>query len=1567
MKTILQKSIFRIFAFIAILSSSILQAQVTLPHVDPINYTVGQGLQAQTGWTVLNSGDDLLISSGNLSYTGLPASTGSKVTFTGAGIDGAKLFTQQTSGTVYFSFLLNVAALGSLNTTGGYFAGFTEGTGTNFGATLWTRSDGAGYDIGLNPRTTAANTVWSPGTTTVGTTVFVVMAYQMVAGATNDIVKIWINPTVGAVEPTATFSATNTLADLANVNRIFLRQDSTTTTPSIEMDEFRIGTTWNAVNPAPAGTITALPANLTDFGSINTGSNSASQSFVVNGSTLGANDIIVTAPSTDFQVSLDDAAWFSSVNITPTSGTVTNQTVYARFSPQAGGIKSGNIAVTSLNASQQNVAVSGTGVAATSNTSDIIENGSFTYPTDIDYTAYQATVITDLNSIEVAGFTIRDGGATAPDADTSGTELNSISFSLSNFANIRTVALYDGTTKLGEAAGAATVTFSGLTLTANDDSTKNFSLRVTFTTSVVDNQQFQFAVTAVTANVLGSTFSGPGTAVSSIAGNNNKIEVTATKIVYGGNAVTSVLNVAMTPSPTVRALDANNVLDLDYTSTVDITSTGTLAVSPTTVSAVAGVATFTNIVHTQTGLGLQLTAASGAFTTIASALFDVYNPIFANPITGTVNSASAYTTGQTVATNLTVSGIVKAAGLNAASVTDRFSASNWSTGGYDATKYFEFTLTPNSGYEIDFVNFIYTGQASGTGPTAFSFRSSLDNYVAEIGTPTALGANISLAGAAYQDVAIPVTFRIYGYTASGAAGTFSVNNFTFNGSVNVSPIPSISALPNALNTLDYFVGSGPSAAQSFNVNAASLSPAADDLTITASANFEVSTDNTIFGTTATISYTGGAVTNVPVYVRTVSGLALGTYTGNVTVTGGTAPTATVNVQGIVRTAFAIPYANSFRTQTVVNDAVAQGFIINNAVFNITGYEQLSVNGYIETPTIDFTQLSTMQVAFSSATFGGITGQTMQLQISTDNGGNYTALATFVLPSANFAVYKTNIDFAAYPSTTGKLRVQMTAGTNTSRFRDFYILNTTTWNGTAWSNGTPDAGVIATIEGDYNSTSDGLLTAKNLTVTTGNVVIASGDTMHLEDELTVNGGSVSFENNANLIQVNTATNTGNITVERDASLRRLDYVYWGAPVTGQNLKLFSPMTVSPPVGSSRFYTLDEATNNFSQIVDPTIVNFDLGKGYMIRAPNDFTTSLQTFVGLFTGVPHNGNVNVAVTRLGQGFNLIANPYPSPIKASKFFTANPTIGTIYLWTHFNQAAASGANYATYNATGTASIPSLSGSATPNGYIQTGQGFLINAPALTTNVAFTNLMREDNHDNQFFRNANDNNTATDKNRIWLNLNNATEGLNQTLIGYVDGATNDLDVQFDGKLIETEKSSLYNIINGEQYVIQGKALPFSATDVVPLGFKAIEAGDYTIAMDHFDGLFADGQDIFLKDNLTGITHNIKENPYTFTSTEGTFSDRFAVVYQNTTLGIENPTLDANSIVVYTKNNVLSINAGATVMQNVSVFDVSGRLLYTNNNVNASTTAISINVAQQVLVVQITSTEHKTVSKKVIF
>ncbi|MFN4199200.1 MAG: hypothetical protein ACK4FS_09265, partial [Flavobacterium sp.] len=160
--------------------------------------------------------------------------------------------------------------------------------------------------------------------------------------------------------------------------------------------------------------------------------------------------------------------------------------------------------------------------------------------------------------------------------------------------------------------------------------------------------------------------------------------------------------------------------------------------------------------------------------------------IFENPIIGTnPNTANPYTAGQVVDPNLTVSGIGRGPGINGNNANNRYNANTWNSLGLEANRYFEFVLTPNTGYKIDFVSFVYTGQASGTGPNSFAFRSSVDGFSTDIGTPTATGATISLALPQFQVITSPITFRLYAWGASAATGTYSVNTFTFNGEVSL--------------------------------------------------------------------------------------------------------------------------------------------------------------------------------------------------------------------------------------------------------------------------------------------------------------------------------------------------------------------------------------------------------------------------------------------------------------------------------------------------------------------------------------------------------------------------------------------------------------------------------------------------------------------------------------------------------------------------------------------------------------------------------------------------------------
>ncbi len=245
--------------FIMLMSAATLaQDSVTVPYTDHFNYNTGS-IGGQGKWVNLNTGDSLLVTAGNLSYPGFAASTGKKLAFDGSGKDPAITFTQTYSGKIYASFLLKISSLGSMNTTGGYIATFYQGAASvTSGTLLWLRkdADGTSFDIGLSSRTTTTIS-WTTAKT-VGTTYLIVMDYEIVSGATNDVSNLWINPDASsfgsATVPTPALTTTNSAADLTGLGRFTIRQDATTATPFCELDELRIGATWADVTPAFSAT-----------------------------------------------------------------------------------------------------------------------------------------------------------------------------------------------------------------------------------------------------------------------------------------------------------------------------------------------------------------------------------------------------------------------------------------------------------------------------------------------------------------------------------------------------------------------------------------------------------------------------------------------------------------------------------------------------------------------------------------------------------------------------------------------------------------------------------------------------------------------------------------------------------------------------------------------------------------------------------------------------------------------------------------------------------------------------------------------------------------------------------------------------------------------------------------------------------------------------------------------------------------------------------------------------------------------------------------------------------------
>ncbi|MFL5762601.1 MAG: M43 family zinc metalloprotease [Bacteroidia bacterium] len=128
------------------------------------------------------------------------------------------------------------------------------------------------------------------------------------------------------------------------------------------------------------------------------------------------------------------------------------------------------------------------------------------------------------------------------------------------------------------------------------------------------------------------------------------------------------------------------------------------------------------------------------------------------------------------------------------------------TGSVNTGKYYEFTVSPVLAQALTLTGISFKVQRDATGPRTYVVRSSADGYTSNlaasispsnpnlsvqggtvffVNTDTTIsltGSKITLSGASFTNINnTAVTFRIYGYNAEDALGTFSVDDITLTG------------------------------------------------------------------------------------------------------------------------------------------------------------------------------------------------------------------------------------------------------------------------------------------------------------------------------------------------------------------------------------------------------------------------------------------------------------------------------------------------------------------------------------------------------------------------------------------------------------------------------------------------------------------------------------------------------------------------------------------------------------------------------------------------------------------
>lgn len=508
----------------------------------------------------------------------------------------------------------------------------------------------------------------------------------------------------------------------------------------------------------------------------------------------------------------------------------------------------------------------------------------------------------------------------------------------------------------------------------------------------------------------------------------------------------------------------------------------------------------------------------------------------------------------------------------------------------------------------------------------------------------------------------------------------------------------------------------------------------------------------------------------------------------------------------------------------------------------------------------------------------------------------------------------------WPVTDPFMRIFNVSTVDTTISLPYSLCSITSYSGTSWSNGIPDANSSAIVEGDLTIDSN-LVMGQLLTVNENTVTVNSGKTLEIAGTL-IHDGSLVVNSGASLITYASSgsSGVGVITINRDTRYGGGKYSFVGSPVNqdiaikGSNLG-----TAVYKYNETTNYDIDAGLSRWEDALATTLIP---GVGYA----QAFQESLN-----FTGIPNTGEVKVtgltnttgsATNTADRGWNLVSNPYPAAIDLSSFLSYNEAIdASIYLWDDHGSELGRGDNgdYLVANTIGSVSGPNGGGF---EGYIGSVQGFFVRltSDANGDTVVFQESMR-----------VNGNNTSTtflrkssEHSHVKLTLKDENGQYEEILIGYRATATQGIDRLFDARKLSISDTRFFSLINDEEYAIQG--VPQNDMNDVKIGYNTVESGILTIEV--ADMVTNDHTQLYLVDKYTKtMTPISKDLKYVFSSLSGYIADRFSIVYdqRNADLSVISDTGDFMTWTSFQVMDKLHIKA-EEIMKNakIKVFDLRG-------------------------------------------
>lgn len=524
----------------------------------------------------------------------------------------------------------------------------------------------------------------------------------------------------------------------------------------------------------------------------------------------------------------------------------------------------------------------------------------------------------------------------------------------------------------------------------------------------------------------------------------------------------------------------------------------------------------------------------------------------------------------------------------------------------------------------------------------------------------------------------------------------------------------------------------------------------------------------------------------------------------------------------------------------------------------------------------------------------------------------------------------------------------------------------------------------------NFTNNGTFTQNGGTVTfAGATQTLNGTTNTIFNQLKVNAGSNTTVNssqqiggvllsngslnaNGNLTLLSTATQTalidgsgtgsvtGNLTMQRYLAAG-FGYKYFSSPFTAATVNAFSS-TVDLTAAFPNFYTYleNKASSGWTNYSTTTNLLNPL-QGYAA----DFGALTAQKLVTITGVVSNGTLSSTLFNHNQpytlGFNLVGNPYPSPVdwNASTGWTKTNVDNAIYFFDSGTTSQYTG-TYSSY-------INNVSSDGIANNVIASMQGFFVHVSngsfPVTATLALNNAVRVNNLSPVFHKSSALNEPSAIKPRVLLRLSAGYAG-NQAssdpIVIYTEEiATTGFDSKLDAiKLMNTNEQvpNLYSVAS-DATKLAIYALPLiDSNTVIPLVLSLDKSGLIDFNMRTIENL-PSGLQTYLSDSKTGTNQILEEKKiFSLQLPSADYANRFSIRFKPLKTSI-NPNSSKDIFNVSGSNGRLTVYIDLETEQNGELILVNllGQVLSRQKLQGNGTYEITTNVITGIYVVSFVS------------